>query len=179
MEKKYELLIVDDVSENIKVAISILKNDNYNFSYALNGKEAIEVLKTKRFDLILLDVMMPEIDGFALCKIIKNSPSIKDTPIIFLTAKIDIASIAEGFNIGGVDYITKPFHPVELKSRIANHLDLYQYKKDLKRANKKLKIQMQDNVVNTLLFEKNLDPRLLEIVNNNRKVLEQILKEAQ
>ena len=64
MQKKYELLIVDDVSENIKIAISILKNDAYNFSFALDGRQAIEVLKTKCFDLILLDVMMPNLDGF-------------------------------------------------------------------------------------------------------------------
>jgi len=138
MPNSYEILIVDDVSENIKVAISILKRDDYNFSYALNGKQAIEILKTKRFDLILLDVMMPEVDGFQLCKIIKNSPAIKDTPIIFLTAKVDIESVAHGFELGAVDYVTKPFHPVELKSRVATHLELYRYRKDLKNSNKKL-----------------------------------------
>lgn len=138
MQKKYELLIVDDVSENIKVAISILKNETYNFSYALDGKQAVDILKTKRFDLILLDVMMPNIDGFELCKIIKNSPSIKDTPIIFVTAKVDIESIQKGFELGGVDYVTKPFHPIELKSRVANHLELYRYRKELKQDNTKL-----------------------------------------
>jgi len=138
MEKKYEILIVDDISENIKVAINILQNENYNFSFALDGKQAVEVLKTKYFDLILLDVMMPNIDGFELCKIIKRSPAIADTPIIFVTAKIDIDSIEKGFALGGVDYITKPFHPSELKARVANHLELYKYRKELKKSNKKL-----------------------------------------
>jgi len=138
MNKKYEILIVDDVSENIKVAISILKNENYNFAFALNGKQAAEILKSKRFDLLLLDVMMPEIDGFKLARMIKNTPAIKDTPIIFLTAKVDVASIEEGFSIGAVDYVTKPFHPVELKSRVANHLELYRYRRELKRDNVKL-----------------------------------------
>jgi putative two-component system response regulator len=138
MANLYEILIVDDVSENIKVAISILKHNEYNFSYALNGKQAIEILKTKRFDLILLDIMMPEIDGFQLCKIIKNSPAIADTPIIFLTAKVDIESIAKGFELGAVDYVTKPFHPIELKSRVSTHLELYKYRKDLKKSNKQL-----------------------------------------
>lgn len=136
--QKYEILIVDDVSENIKVAISILKNEAYNFSFALDGKQAIEVLKTKRFDLVLLDVMMPHVDGFQLCKIIKNSPAIKDTPIIFVTAKVDIDSIEKGFELGGVDYVTKPFHPSELRARVSNHLELYRYKKELKKDNKKL-----------------------------------------
>lgn len=142
--KKYEILIVDDVSDNIKVAISILKNDNYNFSYAHDGQSAIEVLKTKRFDLILLDVMMPGIDGFHLCKIIKNSPAIKDTPIIFLTAKTDIDSVAQGFELGAVDYVTKPFHPQELKSRVANHLELYRFRKELTLKNKELNHEIKD-----------------------------------
>lgn len=142
--KKYEILIVDDVSENIKVAISILKSDNYNFSYAHDGQSAIEVLKTKRFDLILLDVMMPGIDGFHLCKIIKNSPAIKDTPIIFLTAKVDIDSVTKGFELGAVDYVTKPFHPQELKSRVANHLELYRFRKELTLKNKELNHEIKD-----------------------------------
>ncbi|MDF1884148.1 response regulator [Sulfurimonas sp. SAG-AH-194-C21] len=138
MGYKYEILIVDDVSENIQVAISILKNKEYNFSFALNAKQAIEIIKTKRFDLMLLDVMMPEIDGFALAKMIKNTAAIKDTPIIFLTAKVDIESVEEGFKLGAVDYVTKPFHPIELKSRVANHLELYRYRRELAYNNKKL-----------------------------------------
>lgn len=138
MSYKYEILIVDDVSENIQVAISILKQDNYNFSFALSAKQAIEIIKTKHFDLMLLDVMMPEIDGFALAKMIKNTKAIKDTPIIFLTAKVDIESVEKGFSLGAVDYVTKPFHPIELKSRVANHLELYRYRRELARSNKKL-----------------------------------------
>jgi putative two-component system response regulator len=131
----YNILIVDDVSENIKVAINILQDERYNFSFALGGKQAIEVLRTKRFDLVLLDIMMPDVDGFEVCKIIKKSPSIQDTPVIFVTAKIDIASIEAGFNLGAVDYVTKPFHPTELKSRVNNHLELYRAKKKLKSNN--------------------------------------------
>jgi len=138
MRNSYEILIVDDVSENIKVAINILKQDNYNFSFALNGKEALEILKKKRFDLILLDIMMPIMDGFSVCKIVKNTPQISDTPIIFLTAKIDIQSVEEGFKLGAVDYITKPFHALELKSRVKNHLELYKAKKQLKSNNTSL-----------------------------------------
>jgi len=144
MQNMYEILIVDDVSENIKVAISILQNDAYNFSFALDGKEAIEILKTKRFDLVLLDVMMPNLDGFGLCKIIKKSPSIKDTPIIFVTAKVDIESIEEGFRLGGVDYVTKPYHAVELRARVANHLELYRYRKELALHNFQLAKELEE-----------------------------------
>lgn len=176
---KYEILIVDDVSENIKVAISILNNDSYNFSYALDGKEAIEVLKTKRFDLILLDVMMPNLDGFSLCKIIKNSPAIEDTPIIFVTAKVDIESIEEGFALGGVDYVTKPFHAVELKSRVANHLALYRHKKELIKENTKIKKEIKDITIsfsNTLsTISQELDPKIVELLDGNLKALKKII----
>jgi len=144
MQKKYEILIVDDVSENIKIAINILKNERYNFSYALSGKQAIEVLKTKRFDLILLDIMMPGIDGFTLCKMIKNTPAIEDTPVIFVTAKIDVESIEQGFKLGAVDYVTKPFHPAELRVRVKNHLELYRYQRDLKSSNSKLTHEIKE-----------------------------------
>jgi len=143
MSSEYEILIVDDVSENIKVAINILKQDGYNFSFALNGKEALEVLKTKRFDLVLLDIMMPIVDGFKVCKIIKNTPQIKDTPVIFVTAKVDMDSIEEGFNLGAVDYVTKPFHPTELKARVKNHLELYRAKRQLKYNNINLHSKMK------------------------------------
>lgn len=145
MSAIYNILIVDDVSENIKVAINILQCDEYNFSFALSGEQALDVLKTKRFDLILLDIMMPGIDGFKVCKIVKNSPSIKDTPIMFVTAKVDIESIEEGFSLGAVDYVTKPFHPIELKSRVINHLELYRAKKQLKANNINLFNTIKEN----------------------------------
>ncbi|MFT7860815.1 MAG: HD domain-containing phosphohydrolase [Sulfurimonas sp.] len=146
------ILVVDDVSDNIQVAVSILESDGYNFSYALSGHEAIEILKKKRFDLILLDIMMPVIDGFQLCKIIKNTPALKDVPIIFLTAKVDAASIEHGFKLGAVDYITKPFHPNELKARVKNQLELYSYRKALKSDNKQLHSEI-DHVKQLYLTE--------------------------
>ncbi len=160
MQHKYEILIVDDISENIKVAISILKNENYNFSYALSGEQAVEVLKSKRFDLILLDVMMPGIDGFQLCEMIKNSPTIRDTPVIFVTAKVDVESIERGFKLGAVDYVTKPYRSAELRSRVANHVELYSYRKKLKKDNLKLAHEVKtvkSNYVTSLeLIEKEI-----------------------
>ena len=144
MSNNYEILIVDDVSENIKIAINILKQDTYNFSFATSGEQALEVLKTKRFDLVLLDIMMPGINGFKVCKMIKNTPQIQDTPIIFVTAKIDIESIEEAFSIGAVDYVTKPFHPTELKVRVKNHLELYRAKRQLKHNNISLHAKIKE-----------------------------------
>ena len=147
MSSSYEILIVDDISENIKVAINILKQDDYNFSFALNGRQALDVLKTKRFDLVLLDIMMPVLDGFSVCKVIKNTPQIKDTPVIFVTAKVDIDSIDAGFKLGAVDYVTKPFHPTELKARVKNHLELYRAKRQLKYNNISLHSRMKENEI--------------------------------
>ena len=128
---KKNILIVDDVAENIQVAMNILKEDDYIFSFARNGIEALELIENKaeQLDLILLDIMMPELDGFEVCRTIKKNPKTSDIPVIFLSAKNDIDSLTQGFLIGGVDYITKPFHAEELQARVKTHLDLYHAKR--------------------------------------------------
>jgi putative two-component system response regulator len=126
--------------------MNILNRANYNFSFALDGEEALEIVKIKNFDLILLDVMMPKLSGFEVCKILKKSDETQDIPIIFLTAKNNIDSISKGFELGGVDYITKPFQAKELVARVANHLELWQAKKILKRNNLDLETEIQHKV---------------------------------
>lgn len=143
MNLTYDILIVDDISENIKVAMNILKENNYNFSFALNGKQALDIVKSKNFDLILLDIMMPEMNGYEVCERLKNDEETKDIPVIFLSAKADIDSLTKGFKIGAVDYISKPFHSAELISRVATHLELYKAKRVLKQNNLDLNIKMK------------------------------------
>ena len=145
MDLSYNVLIVDDVSDNIKVAMNILDENNYNFSFATNGRQALEIIKEKNFDLILLDIMMPELNGFDVCSTLKNNPLTQDIPIIFVTAKADIDSLAKGFELGAVDYITKPFHPAELLSRVSTHLELYRAKKILKQNNLDLNVKIIQN----------------------------------
>ncbi|GAB6140736.1 two-component system response regulator [Methylosoma difficile] len=127
MLKNPRIMIVDDVVVNIQVAMNILKEDHYDFSFAMNGSEALELIEQEPevFSLILLDVMMPGMDGFEVCQILKNNPATADIPVIFLTARVDIDSISKGFAVGGVDYITKPFHPEELLVRTKNHIELF------------------------------------------------------
>ncbi|MEA3554312.1 MAG: response regulator [Campylobacterota bacterium] len=128
MDKKETILVVDDTQSNIDVLIELL--DEYDIIVATDGATAIEILnEDKDIDLILLDIMMPHMDGFEVCEILKNNAETKDIPIIFLTAKTDDDSIQKGFEIGGVDYITKPFRPVELISRIKTHLKIVQHEK--------------------------------------------------
>ena len=135
MDKKDTILVVDDTQSNIDVLIELL--DAYDIIVATDGATAIEILnEDKDIDLILLDIMMPEMDGFEVCEILKNNNETKDIPIIFLTAKTDVDSIQKGFDIGGVDYITKPFRPVELISRIKTHLKIVQHEKKAIEHNK-------------------------------------------
>jgi serine phosphatase RsbU (regulator of sigma subunit) len=132
------ILIVDDTPANIQTLSSILKEKGYQLSVATNGKQALQVLEKVRPDLILLDVMMPEMDGFEACRQIKKSESLNDIPIIFLTAKTDTADIVSGFEIGAVDYVAKPFNPSELLARINTHLTIDQLRRSLAEKNEEL-----------------------------------------
>ncbi|MCD6433159.1 MAG: response regulator [Sulfurimonas sp.] len=143
MEVSYNILIVDDVLDNIQVAMNILKEDSYGFSYAKSGEEALKLLKDSGFDLVLLDIMMPGIDGYEVCRRMQSDPILLDIPVIFLTAKADIDSMAKGFEVGGLDYIVKPFHANELLARVKTHLELYKSKKVLKNNNLSLQTKME------------------------------------
>jgi signal transduction histidine kinase len=129
------ILVVDDQPTNIKVIASIL-GQKYSLSFANNGMNALKILEKSIPDLILLDIMMPEMDGFEVCKRIKENENTKEVPVIFLTAKTDIADRIKGFEVGAVDYITKPFNPVEMEVRVKNHLSLYNSRKEIAQVNK-------------------------------------------
>ena len=143
MKSSFNILIVDDVIENIQVAMNILKEDSYNFSYAKSGEDALSLTKESDFDLVLLDIMMPGIDGYEVCRRLHKDAKYSDVPIIFLTAKADTDSMAQGFDVGGVDYIIKPFHANELLARVKTHLELYRAKQVLKYNNLSLETKMR------------------------------------
>ena len=136
---KFKILIVDDVARNIQIISAILKQEGYKLAFALNGETALKMAKIKSFDLILLDIMMPGIDGYETCRRLKNDPdfeiSAKETPIVFLTGKTDTDSVVKGFDLGAVDYIAKPFRAAELKARVKTHLQLKFAQSNLKEAN--------------------------------------------
>ncbi len=143
MNLNYNILIVDDVIENIQVAMNILKEDNYNFSFAKNGEDAIILLRDGEFDLVILDIMMPKLDGFGVIKRIKMDAKLADIPVIFLTAKVDSDTITKGLKLGAVDYITKPFNAEELLVRVRHHLEFYQAKKLLETNNISLQTKIK------------------------------------
>ncbi len=134
----FNILIVDDVPDNIQILGNILKSRYKNISYALSGKEALTMSGKNDFDLILLDIMMPEINGFEVCEELRKRNETKDIPIIFLTAKAEHESIVRGFKIGAQDYITKPFNSEELLARVETHLKLRHQRKQLDNMNKTL-----------------------------------------
>jgi len=141
-ETRYRVLIVDDVPKNIQVAANILQKSGYQMAFAQDGPTAIEQTRANRFDLILLDIMMPDMDGFEVCRRIKDHPESREIPIIFLTAKNDSDSIVQGFQLGAMDYLTKPFNGAELEARVKTHLELYRSKEELREANQRLSIEI-------------------------------------
>ena len=118
------ILIVEDTPANIQTLTATLKQKGYQISVATNGKQALDVLTRVRPDLILLDVMMPEMDGFETCRRLKESEQWHQIPVIFLTAKTDTADIVKGFELGAVDYVAKPFNAHELLARVNTHLTI-------------------------------------------------------
>lgn len=128
-----KLLIVDDILDNIKVAMNHLKPLGCEFIYATSGKQALERALIHHPDLILMDVMMPEMDGYETVIRLKQSAETASIPVIYLTAKIDPKDIARGFECGGVDYVTKPFSGAELLARVRTHLELRRYQNHLER----------------------------------------------
>ena len=133
------ILIVDDTPTNIQLLNSMLR-EQYKVKAATSGEKALKIARTEpQPDIILLDIMMPEMDGFEVCKILKSKPETKDIPVIFLTAKNDTEDIVKGFKLGGVDYITKPFKREELIVRVNNHVQLKMVKDYLVAAQKETK----------------------------------------
>lgn len=133
------IMIVDDNPQNIKYLAEIVNRNGYDYIMLLNGTQTLKSLETERPDLILLDVMMPDIDGYKVCEEIKKNAEIKDIPIIFITAKTEIDDIVKGFEVGGVDYVTKPFNSIILEARIKTHLELKKSKDELKGSINELK----------------------------------------
>jgi diguanylate cyclase (GGDEF)-like protein len=129
--RRPHILIVDDVPENIEVLAAAL-GDEYEAIFAMSGEEAIEIASNQRIDLILLDIMMPEVDGYEVCRLFKVEPQLADIPVIFVTAKTDAEDEAKGFAAGGVDYITKPIKRVTVRARVRAHLELKRSRDRLK-----------------------------------------------
>ncbi len=138
LENKANILIVDDTEINIDILIDLL-SDTYEVLVALDGESVFEIVEENRLDLILLDIMMPYMDGYEVCRRLKLNRNTKDIPIIFITAKTDEASIERAYDVGGFDYVTKPFKPKELRAKVKLQLQLQKLIKELEASQKELK----------------------------------------
>ncbi len=144
MEKIYTILIVEDEPANINILNELLK-DKYNIRVANNGEKAEALIASGKIpDLILLDVVMPGKNGYEVCVAIKAMPGTKDLPVIFLSGKTETDEIVKGFKAGAVDYVTKPFQPEELLTRVETQLSLLESKKKLENMNIALRSRNQD-----------------------------------
>ncbi len=178
MKKKEDnILIVDDISKNIQVLGSILQKEGYAISYAMDGRQALLLINSEKFDLVLLDVMMPEMDGYEVCRRLKQTPNGVDLPVIFLTAKTEKEDIVKGFEVGAVDYISKPFNKAELLARVRTHLFLKrsmmlieEQNSDLQNKNEQLQ-QLSQNLAAALKQIKTLEG-FLPICSHCHKIRE-------
>jgi len=165
----FSILIVDDEILNIKIASVHLKKEGYRVFYTTDPRSALKNVTQQEINLILLDIDMPQKNGFEVCELLKADPKTKDIPVIFLTAQTDISYISRAFKAGGIDYIFKPFNPIELKVRVKTHLKIVSYLQEIKDKQHKLaKYSFTDPLTklnNSLYF----DSQLLHNINNNQK----------
>jgi len=165
METKINILLVDDIPENLEIVSSFLFEKGYNVTFTENGYEALSVVEKKDFDLILLDIMMPGIDGYEVCKILKSNNKTKNIPVIFLTAKNESDDIVKGFERGAVDFISKPFNSAELISRVETHIELKTSRDVIAKQNQLLQLEIEKRKeANKKIVEQN---KTLEELYNN------------
>ncbi len=138
-----KILIVDDEPNNLDVLNNCLRDADFKVLTAESGVSALKRVNYIKPDMILLDVMMPGMDGFETCRRLKKNEVTKDTPIIFITAKVETVDKVEGLEIGAVDYITKPFEAAEVIARVNRHLTIHNLHKQLEAKNKELEKKNQ------------------------------------
>ncbi len=159
------VLIVDDTEANIDILVEALDNE-YEVSVAMDGESALEIVNTDPPDLVLLDIMMPGIDGYEVCRRIKSDPEAAGIPIIFITSMSEIQNKTKGLELGAVDYITKPFEVMEVKARVKTHLSLMLANKKLQQLSLHLSKYVSSEVIQSIM-----DGKTEAIINSSRKML--------
>jgi phosphoserine phosphatase RsbU/P len=137
------ILIVDDNPKNLQVLGNYLQLEGYMVEFAMNGESALDWIGRTKFDLILLDIMMPGMDGFEVCRNIKKDPLNNETPVIFLTAKVDTESIVNAFELGAVDYVIKPFNQKELIARVKTQIEIKRGRDEIAKNLKEIEYKNQ------------------------------------
>jgi len=138
VEAREQILLVDDNPQNLKILYETLDGQGYRLLLANNGEKALAIAENSKPDLILLDIMMPGMDGYEVCETLKLTNGLRDIPVVFLSALDDVESKVKGFEKGGVDYIAKPFQPREVMTRVATQIKLRRLEQALKEKNREL-----------------------------------------
>ncbi len=159
------ILIVDDNPQNLQVLGSVLQENLYEIEFALSGPAALDWLKIKQFDLILLDINMPEMSGFDVCREIRSNPGLNTVPVIFLSAYTDRESILKGFELGAQDYISKPFDGRELIFRARTHLILKDSLEKLEKLNKSLEDKVSERTLQLKETNDKLEATNLKLID--------------
>ena len=167
-KKDIKILIVDDVEVNVIILEEIIQNMGYEALAATSVKEAMELMQNEKTlpQVILTDISMPDIDGYEFCTILKKDPYTKDIPVIFISAMDSLADMSQGFELGAVDYIAKPFERAEVEKRIDTHLKLYTLQRDLEENNKRLSLVVAKQMEKLRVEQKNVMLALARLVEN-------------
>ena len=166
-KKKPLILIVDDVEMNRFLLGNIIEDMGYDYMMAENGVEALKAFAEKPPQLVLLDISMPEMDGYDFCKVVKSAPTLRDVPIIFISAHDSTESIVKGFELGCEDYITKPFIPEVVKARVGMHLHFYESNCELREQNRKLTASLSKQLTQIESEKKRVLYGLANVVRKN------------
>jgi two-component system sensor histidine kinase/response regulator len=184
--KTADLLIVDDLPDNLRLLSTMLNEQGYKVRTAINGSRALQAAEAVPPDLVLLDINMPDINGYEVCKRLKQDPQTQNIPIIFISALDDVFDKVMAFDVGGVDYITKPFQMQEVLARVANHLQIRTLQKQLQDQNEQLQAEVRDRMAAQRALEalnQELEDRVrertaeLEAANEQLRTLEAQLRQ--
>lgn len=174
----HRLLVVDDDARNVALLVRILKRAGYIAEGVYNGEDALDAVRVSRPDLILLDVLMPGMNGYETCKMLKTEQALADTPVLFISGQSDAMDRLQAFEAGGLDYITKPFDGREVLARVKAHLDIRDLQSELKSGNEKLRAYNQrlkeleshrDELVSMVVHDMRSP---ITVVNSTLKLLE-------
>ncbi len=166
-----KVLVVDDDKTNIDILIAVLDSE-YKVSVAMDGESALEIVNTNQPDLILLDIMIPDIDGYEVCRRLKSQPETSEIPIVFVTAMCEIENKARGFELGAADYIIKPFEAKEVNARVKTHLSLRFANKKLQLVNNKLQRLSShlSKYVSSEVIQSIVDGKTEAVIKSSRKM---------
>jgi DNA-binding response OmpR family regulator len=165
---KANILVVDDTVANLRLLVEILTGQGYRVRPTPNGRMALSTARVEPPDLILLDIMMPEMDGYQVCRQFKADERTQNVPIIFVSALDETLDKVTAFSIGGVDYITKPFQTQEVLARVNTHLTLHHLQRDLQQKNEQL--QAKNSELEAALAKVKLLSGMLPICANCKKI---------